>query len=123
MTKVYNTKWAENRRQVLRKNLTPSEKIFWSKVRAKQFYGIKFRRQFSVWMYILDFYCTEKKLCIEIDWDTHYTEEWKWYDEVRTEYLSSAWIKVIRFTNIDIKTNIEWVLEIVKKELWIHSSL
>jgi very-short-patch-repair endonuclease len=70
-------------------------------------------------MYILDFYCTEKRLCIEIDWDSHYTEEWKWYDEVRTEYLNLAWIKVIRFTNIDIKTNIEWVLEVVKKELWI----
>lgn len=75
---------------------------------------LKFRRQHSIWRYILDFYSIELKLCVEIDWDSHFEENAKEYDNVRTEFLESAWIKVIRFTNKEIVENIEWVLESLK---------
>lgn len=101
-------------RKNLRNNLTKPEQIFWNKVRNKQFLWLKFRRQHSVWRYILDFYCPELKLCIEIDWDNHFEENTKEYDSVRTEFLESSWIKVTRFTNKEIMENIEWVLEDLK---------
>lgn len=75
---------------------------------------IKVRRQHSIWRYVLDFYCKDLKLCIEIDWDNHFEEEAKEYDNIRSEYLESVWIEVIRFTNNDITKNIDWVLENLK---------
>ena len=68
----------------------------------------RFLRQKPIWNYILDFYCDKLKLWIEIDDKSH---DWKWEaDEVRTKYLNSLWIKVIRYTNSDINYNLEWVI-------------
>lgn len=97
-------------RKVLRKNQTKPEEIFWNKVRNKQFLWWKFRRQHSIWRYIMDFYCKELNLCIEIDGDNHFENEQKEYDEIRTEFLKTAWIKVCRFTNKEIMENSDWVL-------------
>lgn len=109
--KVKNAQNLKQTRKVLRINQTKPEEVFWNKVRNKQFFWLKFRRQYSLWRYILDFYCHSLKICIELDWDSHYGEESIEYDEIRTEFLKSAGIKVIRFTNKEIMNNIEWVLE------------
>lgn len=106
----YNTSYLKPTRKSLRTNQTKPEEILWNKLRNKQFYWIKFRRQHSIWRYILDFYSSEIKLCIEIDWDSHFDEKWKNYDEIRTDFLESIWIKVIRFTNNEIIENIDWVM-------------
>jgi very-short-patch-repair endonuclease len=117
MTILNNVLNLKSRRRTLRTNCTPTEKVFWYKVRNKQFHWLKFRRQHSIWNYILDFYCPEKKVCIEIDWDTHYEDKDKIYDEIRTRFLEKVWIKVIRFTNIEITKNIEWVMFELEKKI------
>ncbi len=114
----YNILRLKDTRKVLRKKQTKTEDIFWNKVRAKQFLWLKFRRQHSIWRYILDFYCNELKIWIEIDWDNHFEENTNEYDKIRTEYLETAWVKVIRYTNKEIMENIKWVLFDLKNKLW-----
>ena len=111
----YNTLELKPIRRTLRTNQTKPEELFWNQVRAKQFLWLKFRRQHSIWRYILDFYCPEKKLCIEIDWENHFESETIIYDKIRTEFLESAWIKVLRFTNKEIMENIKWVMKSLEK--------
>jgi len=113
----YNVLELKETRKMLRTNQTKPEEVFWNKVRAKQFYWLKFRRQHSIWRYVLDFYCNELKIWIEIDWDNHFEENQKEYDEIRTEFLESSWIKIIRFTNNEIMSNIDWVLNKLKLEI------
>lgn len=115
-----NIKNLKTTRKILRNNQTKTEQIFWNKVKNKQFHNLKFRRQHSIWRYILDFYIPELKFCIEIDGDSHFDENWKSYDEVRTEFLKSIWIKVIRFTNKDIVENLDWVIELLEKIILKH---
>ncbi|MCC6297787.1 MAG: DUF559 domain-containing protein [Anaerolineales bacterium] len=99
----------------LRQPQTPAEATLWQKIRNRQF-GFKFRRQHEIEFFIIDFYCAEVKLCIEIDGDTHLTKEQQEYDEARTEYLESLGRAVIRFTNNDVRYNINAVIqEILKK--------
>lgn len=116
MTIVYNTINKKGLRRMLRQDSTKPEQVLWSYVRANQL-GIKFRRQYSVWRYILDFYAPNKKLCIEIDGRNHFSEEWSEYDEIRTEYLESLWTQVLRFTNEEVMNNIDGVLEIIQSNL------
>ncbi|MDD5769957.1 MAG: endonuclease domain-containing protein [Candidatus Gracilibacteria bacterium] len=113
----YNTLNLKPTRKTLRTNQTKPEEIFWNKVRNKQFHGLKFRRQHSIGRYILDFYCSELKLCIEIDGDNHFESEGIEYDNIRTEFVETVGIKVIRFTNKEIMENIEGVLESLGKVL------
>ena len=117
MPQINNNPILKEKRQNLRNNTTPFEKILWSKLKWKQFFWIKWRRQFSAWNYILDFYSPELKICIEIDWDSH--SENIEYNNKRTNYLNELWIKVIRYTNWEIWNNIDWVLEDLKvKIIW-----
>ena len=115
MTKhVHNLKFLRSVRKELRKTSTPEEKILWSKLRNNQL-GFKFKRQYSVGPYVLDFYCPTKKLVIEIDGSQHV--ENKNYDIERSDYLSIFGIKVIRFWNNEINTNIEGVILKIINEL------
>lgn len=75
----------------------------------------KFRRQHPIDFFIIDFYCAEVKLLIEIDGESHLATEQMEYDQARTEYLEELGYKVIRFTNNDVRYNInEVVSEIIK---------
>ncbi|MEQ8575087.1 MAG: endonuclease domain-containing protein, partial [Fulvivirga sp.] len=76
--------------------------------------GRKFRRQFSVGNYILDFYCTTEKLCIELDGAGHYNDAQLEYDEERTLFLNNLGIRVIRFENKEVFEALESVLECIK---------
>ena len=93
-------------RRKLRNNATPPEVIFWGIVRNKQM-GVKFRRQYSVGYYILDFYCPSLKLNVEIDGVYHEgrVEE----DFKRDVFLNECGIKVIRFSAYEVFQNIEGV--------------
>jgi very-short-patch-repair endonuclease len=93
----------------LRKNMTKPEKILWSHIRRRKQHGMYFRRQHPYGIYILDFYCFEANLVIEIDGLIHLSR--RDYDIERTKYLESTGLKVIRFKNKDIENRIEWVLE------------
>ncbi|HLV23604.1 MAG TPA: endonuclease domain-containing protein [Moheibacter sp.] len=99
----------------LRGNMTEAELILWEKLKGNQLNNLKFRRQHPIGVYIADFYCHALKLIIEIDGDYHNTIEQKKLDEERTKYLEDFQIKVLRFTNHEILTQVDEVLnEIVK---------
>jgi very-short-patch-repair endonuclease len=100
----------ENRKR-LRNNGTPAEAFLWNYLKGKQLKSRKFRRQFSVGSYILDFYCPAEKLCIELDGADHFTSAGFEYDKERTEYLNTMGITVIRFENDTVFESIENVLE------------
>ncbi len=107
--KLHNLSLQKNTRRQLRKNPTEPEKCFWSWVRGKQL-GTKFRRQHGIGNYIVDFYCAEYALIIEIDGDSHYDSDALAYDAARTEFLMAKGFHVIRFTNHEIMQNKEGVL-------------
>ncbi len=102
-------------RKDLRNNGTPAEATLWLSLKNKQVDGRKFRRQFSVENYILDFYCPSEKLAVELDGADHYTEAGSEYDEERTRFLNSRGIKVIRFENKEVFENIDGVLDEIKR--------
>ena len=100
----------KQRRRELRRNQTETEKIFWAHLRNKQFYGLKFFRQYSIGPYILDFYCPNMKLAVELDGGQHNQSESKEYEAVRTKYLKAQGIEVMRFWNHEVLFDMESVL-------------
>lgn len=101
----------------LRKNQTDAENKLWRILRSRQLNGIKFRRQFSVDRYILDFYSPEHKLCIEADGGQHYEDRGRQKDEIRTQELSLLGIQILRFSDNEILNNIEGVCEMILKAI------
>lgn len=98
----------------LRQPQTPAEATLWRHLRNRNL-KFKFRRQHPIDFFIIDFYCAEAKLLIEIDGETHLATEQMEYDQARTEYLEELGYKVIRFTNNDVRYNInEVVSEIIR---------
>lgn len=114
--KINNLPRLRERRKQLRSNLTPAEAKLWTFLQSSKT-GFKFRRQHSVGRYILDFYCPQKQFCIELDGAVHYTEKGAKYDKIRTEYLRTANIRVLRFENKIVFENTNGVLEEIKKWL------
>ena len=100
----------KQRRRELRRNQTEAEKTLWAHLRNKQFYGMKFFRQYSIGPYILDFYCPNMKLAVELDGGQHNQSESKEYEAVRTKYLKAQGIEVMRFWNHEVLLDIESVL-------------
>jgi very-short-patch-repair endonuclease len=116
VTLNFNKKCVEKKRKYLRNNATTAERTLWQSIKGKQL-GVKFRRQYSVDFYILDFYCPEMKRAIEIDGDSHFTQLGKEYDLKRKEYINIFGIKFIRFTNVDVLENIDGVLELLLQKV------
>ncbi len=104
-------------RKSLRKNATDAERKLWSKLRNKQLMGFKFHRQYSIQQYILDFYCPEKRLAIELDGSQQAEDKTREYDESRTKELLAHNIKVLRFWNNEVTSNINAVIETIVVEL------
>ena len=96
--------------------MTPQEAKLWGRLRRKQLYGIEFRRQHPMDRFILDFFCYQHKLVIEIDGGQHAQPQQQAYDQARTEWLEARGLRVIRFTNRDIDTNIEGVLNEIARQ-------
>ncbi len=93
----------------LRNEMTGPEKILWGQIRARKQNSMFFRRQHPYRIYILDFYCFEANLAIEVDGKIHLGRQD--YDLERTEYLQSSDLKVLRFKNMEIETRIDLVLK------------
>ena len=111
----YNRRLIEVAREN-RKNPTQAEKKIWFKIlKNKQFENYKFLRQKPLDNFIADFYCAELMLVIEIDGDSHTRQ--KEYDILRSEKLKEYGIKVIRYTNDDIISNIEGVSQDLKERI------
>jgi cyclase len=96
----------------LRNKLTPAEQTFWLRLK-EQFSEYKFRKQHPISIYIADFYCHKLKLVIEIDGSSHDSEEAKLADKKRQEYLENLNLTVIRFTNEQIRSDVENVIKVI----------
>ena len=101
----------------LRKKMTNAEKILWKELRDRSLSRYKFRRQHPVREFIVDFYCHEKKLVIEVDGAIHQKADISIRDLNRTAELERMGIKVIRFTNEEVVNNLDEVKEKIKNTL------
>jgi very-short-patch-repair endonuclease len=93
----------------LRKKMTLTEKIMWDELKKEKLFKVKFRRQHPIDIFIVDFYCHELKLVIEIDGEIHTNEEIMEYDDGRSHDIEKYGIRIIRFTNnevLDHKTRV-----------------
>ena len=94
-----------------------AEVILWSKLKDKGVKGYKFRRQYSVEGFVIDFYCPKIKLALEVDGDSHFTEEADTRDKERQAIIESFGITFLRFTNKEIYENVDGVLEKIFQNL------
>ncbi len=111
MVYIKNKTELKDLRQKLRKSQTEAEKKIWNLIRNRQVQELKFFRQYGLGNYILDFYCPQIKLAIEVDGGQHNTNEGINSDRQRSNYLATFQIRVLRFWNNDVLTNIEGVYQ------------
>ena len=111
---IYNTTKSADHRTELRKSLTPAEAVLWKYLQKSQLLGKKFRRQFSIDRYIVDFFCPECRLAIELDGQGHFEIGADAYEAERTKYLENCGIRILRFENIVVFENLDAVLEAIK---------
>jgi predicted house-cleaning NTP pyrophosphatase (Maf/HAM1 superfamily)/very-short-patch-repair endonuclease len=107
----------------LRKSQTDAESLLWSLLRDRRFGGCKFRRQFPVGRFILDFFCHEKNLAIELDGGQHNTDLAREADKSRSEKLNALGIRVVRLWNHDVLADTETVLEAIWNALQSQGTL
>ncbi len=104
------------RARELRREMTPAERKLWQHIRNRQVAGAHFRKQHAVGTYIVDFYCAQAKLVIEVDGDSH--AEQAEYDGQRTQWLNEQKdYRVLRFTNEEVQRNFEGVLDKILEAL------
>ncbi|MFA7404566.1 MAG: DUF559 domain-containing protein [Pelobacteraceae bacterium] len=99
--------------RALRKSMTDAEQLMWHCLRQKQLGGFRFRRQHPFERFVLDFYCCEAKLAVELDGGQHNESETIVRDTERTAFLEQHGIQVIRFWNNEVFQNLEGVLQSV----------
>lgn len=102
----YNNKLTPNAKK-LRKNMTPEERKLWYEFLSN--YPVRILRQKVINNYIVDFYCAKAKLAIEVDGSQHYTEEGLEYDRIREFVLAGDRVRVIRFSNLEVRRNFSGV--------------
>ncbi len=95
----------------LRVMMTDAERMLWKALRNRQLDGLKFRRQHPIGPYVLDFLCEERRFAVELDGGHHTVES----DAVRTAWLFDHGIRIIRFWNNDVLTNLPGVLETIRR--------
>ena len=100
--------------KTMRTNATDAEQLMWQLLRAKRFMNLKFRRQHVIAPYIVDFYCHELGLVIELDGNQHGTDDAIEYDTERTKFLEALDLSVVRYWNHDVLGRTDVVLE----DLW-----
>ena len=103
--------------EALRNQMTEAEQVLWEALREKQLEGLKFRRQHPVNEYVLDFYCHQARLAIELDGKYHEENGQRFYDADRTNNLEELGMRVIRFQNEAVLENLDEVLEEIREEV------
>ena len=112
--KIHNKKELEAFRKKLRSHGTSAEAFLWVYLQQRKLEGRKFRRQHSIANFIVDFYCAEEKLIIELDGLYHMNPTAEEKDAARTEKIEELGFKVIRFENRSVFDNLDWVLGEIK---------
>jgi len=100
----------EEVRRKLRNNPTREEALLWKKLRTRQVLGKKFRRQYSIGRYVVDFFCVQCDLAIELDGAPHFEPLVADYEAQRTAFLQGLGIEILRFENRIVRTNMEAVI-------------
>ena len=106
----------------LRKNQTQQEAKLWHFLRNNQVFGLKFRRQYPIGNYIVDFICKECKLIIEVDGGQHNNSKEILKDAERTKFLNTKGYKVLRFWNFEIDNNIDGVYDAILENICINKN-
>ena len=113
---IHNRKYLKEFRKELRNNPTKAETKLWQALRRSRLDNRKFRRQQSIKNFIVDFYCAPEKLIVEVDGEVHNNFVNNEYDNKRTNRLIELGYKVIRFTNEEVKDQLDIVLQAIKEE-------
>ncbi|MEZ2413652.1 endonuclease domain-containing protein [Muriicola sp. E247] len=105
----------------LRNNMTYAEIALWREIKNKKL-GVRFSRQIPIDRYIVDFYCKDLRLAVEVDGSVHFEEGNHENDLKRQTRLESLGVRLIRFSNPDVKNNLSWVLDEIRKEIegWVN---
>jgi very-short-patch-repair endonuclease len=118
LTRVFNIVDGKSTRRMLRRNMPEAEIILWSRLRRRCLLGYKFRRQYGIGRYSVDFFCPELKLAIEVDGSSHFVEHAEERDRIREEFIGQFGVCFLRFTNSEVRTSLNGVLtkieEVVK---------
>jgi len=111
MTLHFNITPLKKRRRYLRNHLPKAEVLLWMHLSNRQMLGYKFRRQYSVDKFVVDFYCPELRLAIEVDGDSHFTPRALIYDRGRQHHIESFGIRFLRVMNEDVYESLDAVLD------------
>jgi very-short-patch-repair endonuclease len=117
MTRIFNKTSEKEKRQRLRNSMTEEEVILWSRLKSRQVGGYKFRRQYGVGPFVVDFYCPEKKLAVEVDGGGHFEDDAIQKDRKRQSAIEKFGIRFLRITNLDIRKNLQGVLMAIEDSL------
>ncbi|WP_121969426.1 endonuclease domain-containing protein [Leptolyngbya sp. BC1307] len=117
MTKIYNRQSDKDKRQMLRNSAPNAEILLWQRIRRQQIGDTKFRRQYGVERFVLDFYCPQLKLAIEVDGPTHAGTEPEENDRIRQSFIESLGVQFLRFTNVEIYQNLDGVIQIIHEKV------
>ncbi len=105
------------RAKELRRNLTLPEVILWRELRGRKLDGARFRRQHPIGPFILDFYCDEAKLAVEVDGNSHQLPAQAQHDRRRTAWLEARGVAVLRVYARDVLENLEGAVSMIRKGL------
>ena len=97
-----------------------AESVLWSKLRRRQLLGYKFRRRYSVGAYVVDFYCAEARLAIEVDGDSHFQASAQPRDREREAFIRSFGIDFLRFRNVEVFEQLSAVLDAIARKVLEH---
>jgi very-short-patch-repair endonuclease len=111
MSQLFNRSAEKEKRRVLRQNATKAEQLVWQRLRSRQVENCKFRRQYSVDYYVLDFYGPEVKLAIELDGESHDSDKAIAADQVRQAAIAALGIRFLRFTNQEVYAHLDALIE------------
>lgn len=111
--RLHSREYLKKYRKELRNNMTYSEARLWSCLKNRQLKGRRFRRQHSIGNYIVDFFCYSEKLIVEVDGTSHDEAMSEENDKTRDKFLSDQGFRILRIRAIDIKDNLERVLEYI----------
>lgn len=104
----------------LRNNMTLGEVLLWNEIKNKRL-GYRFSRQIPIDEFIVDFYSKDLRLAIEVDGESHYYDDQPTKDEIRQKRLESLGVRFLRFDDLDVKTDINWVVNEIYS--WIEENV
>ena len=99
----------------LRRRMTPPEARLWVCLRGKRLAGLKFRRQHPIGPYILDFFCAEAKLAVEVDGESHADPDQSSHDRRRTVWLRERGLRVVRLAAEDVRVSLDGVVDYIRR--------